>query len=183
MKDKLRKKHIGSRRELKTAEKERADLDILDKLKENPDIEGSTHIMVYASTPDEVDTCGLIDFLLDNGKKVYLPVVAGHDIKISRIDTREELVPGKFGIMEPQSEQWEFVDPDILDVVIVPGVCFTEDGIRLGRGGGYYDRFIKQLSRRTKVIGICYDMQIEEDIPCYDHDEKVDKIVTDKGGK
>ncbi len=109
----------------------------------------------------------------------------------------EETEAGTHGIFEPRPSCEkadiekifeEFFGEEI--VVLVPGLAFTKDGFRLGRGGGYYDRFLeeiqkicaadenaKDLKRRAKIIGVCYGAQIVESVPHEEHDARVDIVL------
>ncbi len=178
VKDILRKKHIRMRENLSCSEKKIADRDIFEILKKHPHIVKNKHIMVYVSVSGEVDTHHIISYLLSAGKRVYIPVIEENEIRVSEIKDINELVPGKFDIPEPPVNKRIYADPAILDVVIVPGVCFTPEGYRLGRGGGYYDRFLKRISENTLVLGICYRAQMENEIPHDEKDVKVHEIIS-----
>ena len=79
---------------------------------------------------------------------------------------------GKFGIPEPTTQPYE----GHIDLIIVPAVAFDKEGHRLGRGGGYYDRFLKKYPRAT-LIGVGYDFQLVEKVPTERHDRKMHRIV------
>ena len=134
-------------------------------------------IVAYYSLPDEVDTHSLIDELLADGKTVYLPkVVSDEDMVLCRYTGVESLKEGAFGIMEPVGAQTSA--DEVIDVVLVPGMAFDGDGNRLGRGKGYYDRFLKSLSYpRPQLIGVCFDFQKADVVPTEPTDVKVDVVV------
>ena len=73
------------------------------------------------------------------------------------------------------------IDPGDLQLVLVPGMAFDRSGRRLGRGGGFYDRFLARLAPGTLKIGFCFRCQVLEEIPTSDHDRLVDAIVTADG--
>ncbi|MBN2406883.1 MAG: 5-formyltetrahydrofolate cyclo-ligase [Elusimicrobia bacterium] len=175
----LREKHLKLRKNIGRDERSLADENIFRKIKVREDIEKADNIMLYSSGPDEAGTRKITEYLISAGKKVYLPSINDKDLFVRRIRSMTDLVKGKFGILEPRGDVSEPVEPGILDIVIVPGVCFTRRGARLGRGKGYYDRFLSRLPERVKVIGICYSSQIEDNIPCTDNDMEVDEVVTD----
>ena len=95
-----------------------------------------------------------------------------------RINSKDELKPGRYGIPEPDkdSDCTEITD---IDFIIVPGVAFGEDGSRLGRGGGYYDRFMT-LAKNAKKVALCREISLEKTVPCEKHDQFVDIVVTEK---
>jgi 5-formyltetrahydrofolate cyclo-ligase len=79
---------------------------------------------------------------------------------------------GKFGIPEPTTPAYE----GAIDLIIVPAVAFDKRGYRLGRGGGFYDRFIKKQPHAT-LIGVGYDFQLLEEVPVLKHDQKMHRII------
>jgi 5-formyltetrahydrofolate cyclo-ligase len=94
-------------------------------------------------------------------------------LKFVKIGALADLLPGRFGIREPKFAPSSIVP----DLVVVPGLAFTRDGSRLGRGGGFYDRYLRATPERTVKIGVCFQFQIVESIPCEAHDISMDEIV------
>lgn len=134
-------------------------------------------VVAYYSLDDEVDTHTLIDELLAVGKTVYLPkVVSDEEMVLCRYTGSESLQQGAFGIMEP-------IGPSMptnttIDVVLVPGMAFDAQGHRLGRGKGYYDRFLIALPHpRPQLIGVCFDFQKVDFVPTEPFDVAVDCVV------
>jgi 5-formyltetrahydrofolate cyclo-ligase len=80
---------------------------------------------------------------------------------------------------DPMPTALEPVDPASVDVVVVPGLAFAEDGGRLGQGGGWYDRFLARARDGCVAIGVCFDAQVVLDLPVADHDVPVDVVVTE----
>ena len=88
-----------------------------------------------------------------------------------------------------QSHDWRLAAPEIdalpaidlatVDLILVPGLAFTEDGRRLGRGGGYYDRLLANLPARARRIGVCFDAQIVASLPTEAHDQRVERVITE----
>ncbi|MBE6266674.1 MAG: 5-formyltetrahydrofolate cyclo-ligase [Prevotella ruminicola] len=150
-------------------------LPIVDRIK--PMLAGVETIVAYYSLPDEVDTHDFIDWLIAEGKTVYLPkVISDEDMVLCRYTGAESLCEGAFGIMEPVGE--ELLADEAIDVVLVPGMAFDGEGNRLGRGKGYYDRFLKSLTTpRPKLIGVCFDFQKVDMVPTEPTDVKVDVVV------
>ena len=134
-------------------------------------------IVAYYSLPDEVDTHRLIDDLLADGKTVYLPkVISDEEMVLCRYTGADSLREGAFGIMEPVGAP--IPAEEVIDVVLVPGMAFDASGNRLGRGKGYYDRFLKTLATpRPHLIGVCFDFQKVEVVPTTSCDVKVDVVV------
>ena len=150
-------------------------LPIIDRIK--PMLAEAKTIVAYYSLPDEVDTHRFIDELLADGKTMYLPkVVSDEDMVLCRYIGAESMKEGAFGIMEPVGAQ--ISTDEAIDVVLVPGMAFDGDGNRLGRGKGYYDRFLKSLSHpRPQLIGVCFDFQKVDVVPTEPTDVKVDVVV------
>ncbi|MFW6172270.1 MAG: 5-formyltetrahydrofolate cyclo-ligase [Elusimicrobiota bacterium] len=186
-KEKLRKMYKNKIAGINLSERKKADREICEKIIKKPVIKKSKNVMIYISREDEVDTKNIIDILISSGKNIYVPVTTDTEIKISRLKNMDDLIKGKFGILEPRPEHREYISHECLDVVIVPGLCFTTKGRRLGRGGGYFDRFLKKIMPKTKIIGICYSSQIEDLLPKEKYDVDMDEVITDsqlnKGGK
>lgn len=128
---------------------------------------------MYYSLKDEVQTHDFIDNW-SNQKIILLPVVIKDDIELRLYTGKEHLAEGAFHIGEPIGEA--YTSYDSIDLVIVPGVAFDENGNRLGRGKGYYDRLLPHI-KATK-IGICFPFQLLKKIPTEPFDKKMDKIIT-----
>lgn len=132
-------------------------------------------VMLYCSLPDEVDTYGLIDTLYGEGKTVVLPVVTGEgEMELRVYHGADSLRRGAFDILEPVGER--FTDYDSIDLAVIPGMAFDDSGQRLGRGKGYYDRFLVNLPHCYK-IGMCFDFQRVEHVPCESTDIAVDEVI------
>ena len=154
--------------------------EIVEKLAKKLSI--SQCIMAYWPLPDEVDIRPLIDQLVVQGKTVLLPkVVDGETMELRRYTSRDDLREGAFRIMEPVGEP--FTDYDAIDVALVPGMAFDAAGHRLGRGKGYYDRFLSEHlapcpSRLVpRLIGVCFPFQRVAEVPSEEHDVCMDEIT------
>ena len=156
-----------------------ADLNIkLSTAEKNSEYKHAECVFVYISVGDEVSTGKLISKMFSDGKRVCVPLCYGKGIMDAvEISSEEELVPGKYNIPEP-ADKTRVVDASELDLIIVPGVAFDEKGLRLGRGGGYYDRFLKNAVNAKKVA-VCRDINFVEEVPHEDHDESVDIIISE----
>ena len=96
-------------------------------------------------------------------------------------ETATGLRSGPHGLLEPDPALCPPVPPDALRLVLVPGLGFSRGGVRLGRGGGYYDRWLATLPPALPTIGVAFDLQIVADLPCEPHDRSVDHLVTETG--
>lgn len=145
---------------------------ILQRLAANPCFLQAEKVMLYASLPDEVQTLDFIETWRYR-KTIILPTVVGDDIVPVEMAENVTLAEGNFRIPEPQNHPYT----GDFDLIVVPGMAFDADGHRLGRGRGYYDRF---LTRHPDVhtIGICFDFQLLPEIPTEPHDRIIDEIIT-----
>lgn len=146
---------------------------ILSRIASSESIKSAKTVALYASLSDEVQSFELIE-LLSQTKRVVLPRVAGDDMDFYPY-TPSSLKVGAFGIEEPQGS--EPISPDEIDVIVVPGVAFTTDGKRCGRGKGYYDKYLSRSGFRAIKIGVCYAEQLAEDIPNEPHDIVMDYMI------
>jgi 5-formyltetrahydrofolate cyclo-ligase len=131
-------------------------------------------IALFSPSLIEPDLNLLWELGLVQGKRTLYPGAGPREMRFYEINSLEELRPGRFGLLEPRSHD----APAIPDLLIVPGQAFTRDGHRLGRGGGYYDRFIAQHPG-IPSIGICFDFQVVEQLPLETHDMPMALVVTD----
>lgn len=137
--------------------------------------------MTYVALSDEVDTRELILKALALRKNVYAPRIfkKRKEIGIFQIrHPRKDLRKGTYGIQEPGALSFHQGNPARLDLVIVPGLGFDRRGGRLGRGGGYFDRFLLKTNRARK-IGLAFREQMVRKIPIGSHDIRVDRVITD----
>ena len=107
--------------------------------------------------------------------RVVLPRVKGEDMEFYDYDA-EAMAVGAFGISEPQGEVP--VAAEEIDLMIVPGVAFTRAGDRLGRGKGYYDRYLSREGFRAYCVGVCYEHQLLAELPVEPHDRRMDEVVS-----
>ena len=146
---------------------------ILSRIASSESIKSAKTVALYASLSDEVQSFELIE-LLSQTKRVVLPRVAGDDMDFYPY-TPSSLKVGAFGIEEPQGS--EPISPNEIDVIVVPGVAFTTDGKRCGRGKGYYDKYLSRSGFRAIKIGVCYTEQLAENIPNEPHDIVMDYMI------
>mgnify|MGYP002517953175 CR=1 FL=1 len=131
-------------------------------------------IALFVSMPDEVATTLALQRWTAKGKRVVVPRVEG-DIMHFYDYSPENMQSGAFGILEPIGG--EVCSPEAIDLIIVPARAFTYSGTRLGRGGGFYDKYISLSKFRAYKIGICYECQIFDSLPFDNHDIMVDNVV------
>lgn len=177
-KEDLRRQIKQIKRQFTPQQLEELSLPVISRLK--PLLAEAQTIMAYYSLPDEVNTHGLIDDLVAEGKTVLLPKVTGPDtMELRRYTGRDDLQEGAYHILEPMGEL--FTDFSSIDLILVPGLAFDAAGHRLGRGRGYYDRLLSSLftihSSLFSSIGVCFDFQKVDEVPVDAHDMAMDKVV------
>lgn len=130
-------------------------------------------IFIYNSLADEVSTQNFIE-KWSGEKKIFLPVIEDDRIIFKRYTAQSEMKVGTLGIKEPVGEQGI---PKGNDLIIVPGLAFDRKMNRLGRGKGYYDKFLA-ASKGVKM-GVCFDFQLYDSIPIEEFDVKMDVLVSE----
>lgn len=136
------------------------------------------NILFYYTNGSEVNTVPLIEKITKH-KKVFLPRIVGKNEFIALEFTgQEKLKKGAYDIPEPSLEE-ERGDEKNLDLIIVPGVAFDKEGVRIGMGKGFYDRFLSKMEKVPR-IGLAFNEQMLDQLPKDPYDENVDIIITDK---
>lgn len=153
-------------------------LGIMSSLLLHSQIQKADYVLMYHSLPDEVDTHSALDQLLAMGKKVLLPkVVSDTEMTIHEYTGQNSLKPSEpYGILEPTTSELSITNCQ-LSIAIVPGMAFDKQGHRIGRGKGYYDRFLSQIPNIYK-IGVCFPFQMLESIPSESTDVVMDEVIT-----
>jgi len=176
-KEELRRSVRRLKQQYTPAQLEELSLPVIARLR--PRLVEAQTILAYYSLPDEVCTRQLIDELIADGKTVLLPKVldAGR-MELRRYTGPHDLTEGAYGIMEPVGEP--FTDYALIDIALIPGMAFDAAGHRLGRGRGYYDRFLNSqwsMVNGQWLIGLCFDFQKVPVLPSDDHDIPVDIVI------
>ena len=144
-------------------------------------IDSESVVMVYASKPGEVDTSGLISWLLSHGIRVVVPIIEQEtrSLRLSYLEDPGVLRPSTFLVPEPVGRE-NPADPSAVCLVIIPLIAFDRQGHRLGYGAGYYDRFLSRHPGMRK-IGVAFSCQEVPLIPADENDVSLDAIVTEEG--
>ncbi len=142
----------------------------------HPHFMAAQTIMLFNALPDEPATLPLLDALCAEGRTILLPrVTSDTDMELRRYTGTKDLKRGAFGIMEPTGAL--FTDYEKIEIVVVPGMAFDAAGHRLGRGKGYYDRFLSLVPEAYK-IGVCLPSHLVNHVPTDDHDVVMDTVIT-----
>ena len=137
-------------------------------------------LVVYAALDDELPLAPVIEHAMATGLPLLWPRMADDDrLVFSRIDRVESLVASRYGVREPPAgSATEALGPDVL--VLVPGVAFDVRGARLGRGRGVWDRTLGTAAGAA-VMGVGYELQVIDRLPCEPHDVPLDALLTEAG--
>ncbi len=162
---------------------------IIERFVSLPEYAVAQTVMWYLDVRSEVRTRHQVGDALDTGKRIIVPYCTvdesgANKLGLWHLTRMEELVVGKWKILEPPKERWgepgKEVEPRDLDLVMVPGVGFARDGARLGNGQGYYDRLLNEVRPDARLIALAYACQMFPELPVGPHDVFMDKVITEK---
>lgn len=177
-KEELRRKMRDIKRQFSQQQLEGLSLPIVGRLQQR--LLKAKVILAFYSLPDEVCIHSLLDEWVAEGKMVLLPHVIDHERMELRVYTGpQDLQEGIFHLQEPIGQL--FTDYNQIDIALIPGIAFDAQGHRLGRGKGYYDRFLQSLSttqlEKMTLIGVCFDFQKVQHVPTEKFDMPVDEVI------
>jgi len=148
-----------------------------------PEFDSARVVMLYLSNPDEVDTAPLALKCWQAGKTVVVPKVSWDQRRMLPV----EISSLQTGITTSEHHQirepiaGKPIPTNLIDMVIVPGVGFSKNGYRIGRGMGFYDRFLAQPEFDGVSCGLAFAEQVIDDVPVLDHDMPLSMLTTDRG--
>ena len=176
----IREEILDLLRKQKEEDRFRKSLVLLEKLVKTPEFKRAKTILFYASFDREVETFSMMRRAQELGKRIALPVIFLKEKKIVPIlvnNLKEDLEDGPYNIKQPRYEKIRVVNVRDLDLLIVPGVAFDRQNHRLGRGAGFYDRFLENLPEDTHTIGLAFDFQVVDCLPHQQHDISVSQVI------
>ena len=180
-KPELRKKILSERRAL--SNREELSKRIWALLRTLPEYQSAGTIFAYIGMRDEVSTLEPLREESAQGKRIALPTVVGAELHFTAVHDFTQLEIGSYGILEPsellRSEPALQCSPAPGDLILVPGLCFTTKGARLGFGAGYYDRFLASQPPQLTKVGLVFHSLIVQEIPEESHDVRIDILVSD----
>ena len=185
-KEVLRKNILKIRKFIEEEERIQKSQSIISTLTNLEEYKNSETIMCYIDFKGEVITSDILNSDINRNKTICVPIISNaedgsrHIIASVLKDTESELCKGCFGIMEPKSEYIRLLEPQKIDLVIVPGVVFDEKRNRIGFGAGFYDRFLRNVRNDCVKVGLAYEFQVVDDVPVNDFDIPMDIIITEK---
>lgn len=179
LKMRLRAQFRAIREAMDPAVREEADRSIAETVRKLWQYRVSRQILVYVSTPIEVDTHRIITQALADGKRVAVPrcVPDTRNMEFYYIESMDDLSPGSFGVLEPQADPARLVSDFSYAMCLIPAFSYDFSGYRLGYGKGYYDRFLAGFDGH--MIGLCYSSCVRRSLPHGRFDRSVQLLVTE----
>lgn len=161
----------------------------VERLMQLPEYQAAKTVLWYVDCRSELRTRQALPAALASGKRIIVPYCTVNEAGANKLGLwlladMNELVVGKWKILEPPRERWgepeREVAPAEIDLVVVPGVAFSRVGGRMGNGQGYYDRLLERVRPDCSLIGLGYECQLFDDLVVSPHDVFMDKVVTEK---
>ncbi|MFT3879472.1 MAG: 5-formyltetrahydrofolate cyclo-ligase [Gemmatales bacterium] len=150
-----------------------------------PEYHQAKTVLFYVDVRSEVRTRHSLPEALKSGKTIVIPwCTETVELALFRLESMDELAVGMYKILEPKPElrmlPEKQVDPQSIDLVMVPGVAFDRRGARMGHGKGYYDKLLENTRQDTPLVALAFDCQLFPEIPVAPHDVFMHKIITEK---
>lgn len=187
----LRERYLRLRRGISKAAHKKWDATIAEHLEEHLRLmtgraSETPVVAAYMSHAGEPDILCCLEKLSLEGWRIVFPKTERgthslHFYEVKLPAKAEAFAKGPFGILEPVPDDEALVSQADIDVVLLPGVAFSESGVRLGYGGGYYDRMFAAKGAHPVRIGVTYDLLIRDSLPRASHDIPVHQIVSESG--
>jgi 5-formyltetrahydrofolate cyclo-ligase len=178
----LRDQLVTVRRRRSLLEVSEAARAIAEHLLKTPEVRRAATVAAFVSIGTEPGTGPLLELLETTGKRVIVPVLlSDNDLDWARYTGATDLIPARRGVLEPLGPR---LGPDAVataDVVLTPGLAVDRTGMRLGRGGGSYDRALGRVPVGTFVCALLYDGELVEHVPAAPHDRRVGAVATPSG--
>jgi len=177
----LRGRLLTACRQISASERSQLSTRICDRLMSLEPLQAAEHIVLFRPLEGEVNIAPLWEQLAAQGKRLYLPrLEPGRTLSFCPWQPGDPLTTRAFGLEEP-SPLVVPADPASLQAWVVPGVAFDRQGVRLGRGAGYYDRSLPGARPGVVRIGVCFDLQHCVTLPVESWDCRMDMVATDQG--
>ena len=142
---------------------------------------GAASVAAYLPSPDEPDIRPFIDWALERGIRVLIPVSRDDGLLDWAVADGREETEGLFGMLEPTGELLGPIAINDVDLIIVPAASVDRTGMRMGWGRGYFDRTLGSMERRPPVYAVIFDNELVDSVPSEVHDKPVDGVITPSG--
>jgi 5-formyltetrahydrofolate cyclo-ligase len=180
----LRQSIIAAREKLPAAERLRLSRTVIGSICELPEYRQATTVLGYLNFGAELAAELWVQHALADGKQVLLPRVnrASMHLDLYKVrDLQHDVAPGSWGIREPVAERCIKEDAmGTVDFILLPGVAFTRKGVRLGYGGGFYDKLLASMPNRPSLVAGAFALQVVAEIPQEKTDHNVGWLVTEE---
>lgn len=175
LREELKKRRDG----LEARYSQEADSGIFRRAVSLPEYLSARTVFCYAGTRNEINTRPILEHVLSSGKRLGVPrCIAEGVMEVRAVTDMGQLRPGMYGILEPGKE-CPVIPPGEIDLAFVPCLSCSRDGLRLGYGGGYYDRYLAQTD--CIKTALCREKMMSEEIPAQEWDLKMDSVITENG--
>ena len=156
---------------------------IVDRFMQLPEYGRAKTVMFYVDVRDEVRTRHALPDAILGDKRIVIPYCVDGELELFHLESMDELDVGMYKILEPKLElrtiASKTLQPEDLDLVMVPGVAFDRQGGRTGHGKGYYDKLLEHARPDAPLVALAFECQLFPEIPCEHHDIYMDKVVTE----
>jgi 5-formyltetrahydrofolate cyclo-ligase len=165
------------------ADKDAVSVSIVDRFMKLPEYAAAQTVMFYVDVRDEARTRHALPEALTTGKRIVVPYCVDGELELFWLESMDELELGMYRILEPKAElrtvASKKLQPEDLDLIMVPGVAFDRQGGRTGHGKGYYDKLLEHAKPQTPLVALSFECQLFDEIPMDSHDIYMDKVVTE----
>jgi 5-formyltetrahydrofolate cyclo-ligase len=176
----LRERHLARRKDRSPAERSAAAAALTTALLRG--LAGARTVAAYVPEEIEPGHGRLPAAFRQLGARVLLPVVPAEGRELAWAVDTGHLAPGRFGLLEPVGPRLGATAIGTADVVVLPALAVARDGVRLGRGGGYYDRALQHARPDAVLVALLFDDELLDELPTEAHDQRVTAVVTPSGG-
>lgn len=164
---------------LRPAEREAASHAIRTAIRQHPAWPGTAMVCAFLPLPGEPQIAPLWE--AEGAPAFCFPRIRDGEVELIRLDDPEHLRQATWKLDDAHLATAPIIPPDQVALFLVPGLAFTARGARLGRGGGFYDRLLPRRGPQSTAIGVCFALQVVEDVPREPHDQHVDAVITERG--
>ncbi len=148
-----------------------------------PEYAAAKTVMFYIDVRDEARTRHALPQAITSDKRIIIPFCVDGELELFWLESMDELSTGMYKILEPRAELRDVaakrLQPEDLDLIMVPGVAFDKQGGRTGHGKGYYDKLLQHARPDCPLVALAFECQIFPEIPMQEHDIYMDKVVTE----
>jgi 5-formyltetrahydrofolate cyclo-ligase len=156
---------------------------IVDKFMQLPEYEAAQTVMFYVDVRAEVRTRQALPKAIESGKRIVVPYCVDGLLELFHLEDMDELETGMYKILEPRADLRDAAakrpEVDSLDLIMVPGVAFDQQGGRTGHGKGYYDKLLEHAPDTSPLVALAFECQMFPEIPMQAHDIFMDRVVTE----